>query len=746
MADRKPSRNGSGWTRFWIGRSRRTAQHRRDRYGLEPPRPVARLLREDARVGFLASLRLAIFAVFGSPRQMAGLYWRYLTDQDTPKRRARITELADELRPLLSPGSRVLVHYFERRLYSRDLARVPRLLEKVLHRTTPQLVVQPREEEDVAALMRFAVRHRLPVFPRGVSSSAFGGAVPTLNGVTLDLSSMRRILEIDVERRTARVQAGVRWADLAERLRVHGLAPFSTPSSRFSTVGGWAAAGGLGIESYGFGHFSEAVQKARIVVPSAEILQIDRNDPALQDFIGTEGQFGVFSELTLRVRERPLVSRPRLLGFDDVGAAFTFLDRLASSPVRPSHVAYYDAGRLEEENLFFADRTGRDEEIVPRQDSILLHFDDAEQEKRFLETVHGDGKDDPRRVAAAHYLWSERYFPMKFQRLGPGMLAAEVMLSRARVPAFIRRARRIAARFGNALAVEVFVCRPREGPLGGKDRDCVVIASFRCDPLARLDYFIRLLLVQLLVHLGVRLGGRPYGFGIWNSPFLHRGVPRAVRRELVARKVRLDPGLLLNPMKFFHVRTRLFNLPGILFLSPVYGFTLGAIRLASPAVGLVAKLLGSSPPASWAVPPVEEDGGLRLLRETALRCVFCGACVSCCPAYALTGDERSTGRGKLRLSEILSRGPIAPEDRGAPFRCLRCKLCEEVCQAALPLTDCYEALEARIERDYGRPVETMADFASLVDTRREWIRETYGVSLPPWTAEGCTHPVAAGGG
>ena len=89
---------------------------------------------------------------------------------------------------------------------------------------------------------------------------------------------------------------------------------------------------------------------------------------------------------------------------------------------------------------------------------------------------------------------------------------------------------------------------------------------------------------------------------------------------------------------------------------------------------------------------------------------------------------------------------MASEDRGAPFRCLRCKLCEEVCQAALPLTDCYDALEALITEAHGKPVETLADFASLVDTRREWIRETYGVSLPPWTAEGCNHPVAAVGG
>ena len=74
--------------------------------------------------------------------------------------------------------------------------------------------------------------------------------------------------------------------------------------------------------------------------------------------------------------------------------------------------------------------------------------------------------------AAASYIWSERYFALKAQRLGPSLLAGEVLLGRAALPNFIRRARRLAGRFGADLSIEAI--------LAGAD-ECTVIAAFPCD-------------------------------------------------------------------------------------------------------------------------------------------------------------------------------------------------------------------------------------------------------------------------
>ena len=68
----------------------------------------------------------------------------------------------------------------------------------------------------------------------------------------------------------------------------------------------------------------------------------------------------------------------------------------------------------------------------------------------------------------------------------------------------------------------------------------------------------------------------------------------------------------------------------------------------------------------------------------------------------------------------------------APFQCLHCGLCEEVCQTRLPLRDCYLILESWLENRYGSPAETVRSFIEKLDSEREAIKEVFGLELPDW--------------
>lgn len=716
------------WASFWIARARRAATRRKERYGLAPPARLERIAqRDDGRLSLVESLWLLLYVIVGSPGQVLRVLWWHLTDRDTPRRKRRVGELARDLRARLSPGCRVLAGYFERRLYSRDVARVPRALEKSLHRTTPLLVVQPRTEQDIRSALLFCTERRIPVYPRGVSSSPFGGAVPTTNGVVLDLSPMMRVLEIDPERRLARVEPGVRWADLDRRLERHGLALHTSPTSRFSTVGGWVSTGGLGIGGFGYGHLSQHIAAARVVLPAGEILALADDDPRMGLFSGTEGNLGVISEVTLRVRPRPTFSRSHLLYFDGVKPALELVDRLArEAPGGPEHVAFYSSDRMAEENRLFAHRFCTDKPIVQERDAVLIHFDDEAAEERFVRSFAAElGRADPGPGAA--YLWSERFFPLKAQRIGPSLLAAEVVLGRRAVARFMTRGRRLARRFGSPLAFEVFFSRGEEG------LRCVTIGSFTCDARHRVDYLLRLLLVQLLTRRAVKLGGHPYGFGIWNSPFVTRRFPRRQRLELLRHKRQYDPQLMLNPMKLFRVRLRI-TVPGVLFLGPVYQAALFTADLLSPLLGLLARATRPRGPHDWTVPSPEAEQGYSLLADTILRCTFCGACISTCPAYLLTTDELVTGRAKLRLADaLIGKEEVEPREAHSPFQCLRCGLCEEVCQTRLPLRDCYDVVERWVQERHGHPIGLVQSFAATVDARRQRVAEVYGITLPAWS-------------
>ncbi|TLZ62901.1 MAG: FAD-binding oxidoreductase, partial [Methanobacteriota archaeon] len=232
--------------------------------------------------------------------------------------------LAKELRRVLGPRARIIWRGAELDLYARDQADIPESLRRMLIRTTPDVVVQPETVEDVANVVTAAYDLGIPVIPRGAASFPLGGAVPTMGGVVIDLSAMRRIHAIDKERILADVEAGVRWSTLQEVLRGDGLTLRTYPSSWFSTVGGWVATGGYGINSLKFGHLSKNVKALQVVTPTEGVWWVDEGHKDFPLYFGTEGQLGLVTRVVLKIRLPPKSSEPRLLQFTEAQEAFDF--------------------------------------------------------------------------------------------------------------------------------------------------------------------------------------------------------------------------------------------------------------------------------------------------------------------------------------------------------------------------------------------------------------------------------------
>ena len=176
------------------------------------------------------------------------------------------------------------------------------------------------------------------------------------------------------------------------RVGARGLRPVDRRHSvsRFSTVAGWVATGGLGIESFKYGHVRESVVSARVTLPSGEALELGPGDEQFRHLFGTEGQFGIITEVVLRVRPKASYSAAHLFYFDDAAAALDFLDRVVREKHRPSHIVFYDRARLAEENPPLRDRLGSGEPIFQEREAVLVHFDDKKSEKEFLEPVESE--------------------------------------------------------------------------------------------------------------------------------------------------------------------------------------------------------------------------------------------------------------------------------------------------------------------------------------------------------------------
>jgi FAD/FMN-containing dehydrogenase/ferredoxin len=733
------------WKEYVLYRARKTANRRKRIYSIEPaPRISDLLIQETPSLSFRETYRLFSYILFKSPQRRLQLLWKYLTDRDTPVRRQQIKSLAQNLRPHLSENCRVAISYFERRNYSRDLARVPALMEKALHRTTPSLVVQPKTEKDISSILAYGNSKRLAVFPRGSGSFAFGGAVPTRSGIVMDLSPMTAILEVDPKAQTVRVQPGARWADIATKLETYGLIPQTTPTSRFSTVAGWIATGGMGLDSYAFGSVHESVIAVRVARPDGTIEKLDSKDESIKDLYGTEGQFGIITEITLRVRSKPEHSGTHLVTFKNPAQAFTFIDELARGDFQPSHVVFFDCEYLKRENILFAEQTQLEEPIVPENDAVLLHFETTENEQKFISFLNGNLDSVSENKAAARYLWADRYFPLRAQRIGPSLLGSEVVIPREKISKYVTKVKKLARNFNIKPTVEVIVCgngksysQNTESASYNKDAySYLVIVSFSCDYSRTLHYVLSLLFIQLLVRMAVRYGGSPYGVGIWNTPFIKSKYSRDQLNRLRQKKTAIDPEDILNPNKFFKIRGRFFSITALSLHPIIFRPVLAILHFFAPLLGLMARLVGPEPQTRWNIPGRDDNHGEDLLHQSAQRCTSCGACISVCPAYTITEDELVTGRAKLRMAEAIKSGVgLEKSEAHAPFRCLHCGLCEEVCQTHLPLRECYLVLEDVLEDRYGSPLETVQNFVEKLESRREFIKDIFGLDLPDWSPE-----------
>jgi hypothetical protein len=114
--------------------------------------------------------------------------------------------------------------------------------------------------------------------------------------------------------------------------------------------------------------------------------------------------------------------------------------------------------------------------------------------------------------------------------------------------------------------------------------------SFSCDYSRSIHYDLSLLFIQLLVRLAVRLGGSPYGIGIWNTPFVKSKYTPNQFNKLRARKNEIDPADILNPYKFFKIKGRFHNIPALAMRPMIFRTILAASHFLAPVLGLIARI------------------------------------------------------------------------------------------------------------------------------------------------------------
>lgn len=197
--------------------------------------------------------------------------------------------------------------------------------------------------EQVVAVLKLCLEHQVPVTPRGAGSGMCGGALPIAGGVVLSTEKMQRIVDIDAGDLVTVTEPGVVTGKLQEAVEAQGMFYPPDPASLdMCSIGGNVATNAGGPRAFKYGVTREYVLGMQVVLMGGEALRIGRRTAKgvtgydlTAGFVGTEGTFGVITELTLKLVPKPEAAATVLGVFQDVTAAGSAISALLRDGLRP---------------------------------------------------------------------------------------------------------------------------------------------------------------------------------------------------------------------------------------------------------------------------------------------------------------------------------------------------------------------------------------------------------------------------
>jgi alkyldihydroxyacetonephosphate synthase len=261
--------------------------------------------------------------------------------------------------------------------YGKSFRDVVRGYHGQLH-SPPDLVLRPSGEADLAAVMDWCGDAGVAAVIYGAGSSVVGGvetggdwAERFAGVVSVDLSRMDRILELDRTSRAARVAAGITGPALEDQLRPLGLTLRHFPQSfEFSTLGGWIATRSGGHYATGRTHIDDFVESVRVLSPHGPIesrrLPGSGAGPSPDRlFVGSEGILGVITEAWMRLQDRPVFKASASVRFESMVDGVAACRALGQSGLEPTNCRLLDPGEA-------AANAGGDGEAI-----LVLGFESA---------------------------------------------------------------------------------------------------------------------------------------------------------------------------------------------------------------------------------------------------------------------------------------------------------------------------------------------------------------------------------
>ena len=213
---------------------------------------------------------------------------------------------------------------------------------------TPLAVLLPESADEVAAIVRIANEHRIPVTARGSGTGLSGAAIPVDGGIVISFERMKRI-EIDIDNQVAIVEPGVSLAELDEVTAKHSLSYPVYPGEYSASLGGNVATNAGGMRAVKYGVTRHQVLGLEAVLPTGEVIRTggrfvkgSTGYDLTQLIIGSEGTLAVVTEAVLRLYPRAAHQSTVLAPYRTLDDVMHAVPRIVASGIGPMIVEYID--------------------------------------------------------------------------------------------------------------------------------------------------------------------------------------------------------------------------------------------------------------------------------------------------------------------------------------------------------------------------------------------------------------------
>ncbi|ANK79756.1 MAG: lactate dehydrogenase [Rhizobiales bacterium NRL2] len=455
----------------------------------------------------------------------------------------KIAGVVEELKALL--GDRISTAAAVREHHGHD--------ESYHHAALPDAVCFAHATEEVAEIVKICARHGAPIIPYGVGTSLEGHVIPADGGVTIDMSQMNEVLEVNAEDLDCTVQAGVTRKALNEYLRDTGLF-FPIDPGADASIGGMTATRASGTNAVRYGTMRENVLALTVVMADGRVIKTNRRarkSAAGYDLtrlmVGSEGTLGIITEITLRLFGIPEAMSSAVVSFPDLEAAVNTVITTIQAGVPIARIELLDEVQMDAVNRY----SGYD---YPVQPTLFLEFHGSETGvKEQAETVGGICEDFggadfqwTTRPEDRNRLWQARHdaaYAAKSLKKNASIWATDVCVPISRLAECILETKKD--------IVENELTAPIVGHVGdGNFHLAFVFEEGDEEGFRRAEQVNDRMVMRALAMGGTCTGEHGVGTGKMKFLVAEHGDAVAVMREI---KKALDPQNIMNPGKIFSV-------------------------------------------------------------------------------------------------------------------------------------------------------------------------------------------------